>query len=120
MAGYHDNARNQWVDTEDVTLATSVARTANGDSGAVGISQGTARLTLDVTTVGGTGPTLDVVIETSFDGASNWRSLGAFAQRTGVGAERKSFPGCDRFIRARWTLGGTTPSFTFSVTGEAV
>lgn len=120
MGGYHDNVRNQWVSTDDVTLAGSAARMATGNGAALGVAKGTLRLLLDVTAAAGTGPTLDVVIETSFDGATNWRSLGAFAQKTAAGSERKSFAGADRFVRARWTIAGTAPSFTFSVVGEAV
>ena len=67
------------------------------------------------------GTTLDVAVETSADnGATDtWRSIGSFTQATSTTTQRKSFAGCDRFIRASPTIGGTTPSFTFSVTGEA-
>jgi hypothetical protein len=118
--GYHDNARNRWVATSDVTLRASATEVANGSSPAVGVDRGTVRLLLDVTAKGADADeTLDVTVETSFDGAA-WRSLGAFARKTAVGAERKSFPGADRFVRITWAVGGTTPSFTFSVTGEAI
>lgn len=120
MGGYHDNARNQWVSADDVTLASSATRTVNGSSAAVGVAKGTLRLLLDVTAKGADADeTLDVTVETSFDSV-DWRSLGAFARKTAVGTERKSFPGADRFVRVTWAVGGTTPSFTFSVAGEAV
>lgn len=79
------------------------------------------RLKLDVTAESGTAsPTLDVIVETSPDGVNEWQTVGTFAQKTGVSSERNVFPGCDRFVRAKWTIAGTNPSFTFSVTGEAV
>lgn len=118
--GYHDNARNRWVNTTDVTLAASATVVANGNGAAVGVDKGTLRLVLNVTAKGAdVDETLNVTVETSFDGVA-WRSLGAFAQRMAVGNERKSFAGADRFARVTWAVGGTTPSFTFSVTGEAV
>jgi hypothetical protein len=79
--------------------------------------KGTARLLLAVTAASGTTPTLDVVIQTSHDGTT-WRTAHTFTQATATGTQRASFP-VDRFVRATWTVGGTTPSFTFAVTGEA-
>lgn len=115
----YKTASGRWADTVDATLAASAARTAtaNGSSFELG-DRGVICLKLDVTAASGTSPTLDVSIETSEDGTT-WRSLGAFAQKTAAGAERKSFAGCDRFVRPVFTIGGTTPSFTFSVAGEA-
>ncbi len=99
-------------------LAPSAARTATGDSGAWdGFGRAsTLRAQLEVTAASGTSPTLDVVIQDSLDGV-NWNTIGTFAQKTGAGQREVinvTSPFSDR-IRARWTLGGTTPSFTFSV-----
>ena len=103
------------------TLASSAARTATGTGAAVEVAdRGSVRLLLDVTAASGTTPTLDVTIETSYDGSTGWTSLGTFTQKTAVSSQRKNFGGADRFVRASWTIGGTTPSFTFSVDGEAV
>jgi hypothetical protein len=104
----------------DLSLAASAARTTSVAGTAVEVGDAAdVRLLLDVTAVAGT-PTLDVTIETSFDGSTSWRSLGTFAQKTAVSSERKSFGGCDRFVRANWVIAGGTPSLTFSITGEAV
>lgn len=113
-------AAGRYARTKDVTLFSSAARTETANGSAVEVGDvATVRLLLDVTAVSGT-PTLDVTVETSFDGSTSWRSLGAFAQKTAVSSERKSFGGCDRFVRAVATIGGGTPSLTFSVTGEGV
>lgn len=110
----------RWADTLDMTVLTSGTRTTTGSGVVVETGdRGTLRLTLTVTAASGTSPTLDVSIETSHDGTT-WRSLGAFAQKTTVVTERKSFTGADRFVRATYTIGGTTPSLTFAVTGECV
>lgn len=108
-----------WADTEDTPLAASAARTENGQGGALELGQrGALRLVLTCTERSGTTPSLLVFIETSHDGTT-WRELGAFSALLAAGSQRASFPGADRFVRARWVLGGSTPSFTFSVSGEA-
>jgi hypothetical protein len=112
----------------DVTLHASGAEVATGSSAGVELDdKGTVRLTLDIAAVAGTNPTLDVTIETSSDNGVNdaWRALGTFVQQTavatGANAVRASFGGCDRYVRARRVIGGTAgPSFTYSITGEAV
>jgi hypothetical protein len=102
-----------------ISLVESAARTASGDSGAVpGFGDKVSlRAQVDVTAASGTSPTLDVVIEDTLDGI-NWNVIGTFAQKTGPGREVLNIttPFTDR-LRVRWTTGGTTPSFTFSVLG---
>jgi hypothetical protein len=100
------------------TLVASAARTSSGDSGVLtgwGVPA-SARVQLDVTAVAGTSPTLDVVVEDTLDG-TNWNVVGTFAQKAAVGREviNLSTPFADR-LRVRWTVAGTTPSFTFDVT----
>lgn len=99
------------------SFADSAARTVSGDSGTVsgfGDRQ-TLRCQLDVTAAAGTTPTLNVVIEDTLDGTT-WNAVGTFAQRVAAGREvvNVTTPFSDR-LRARWTVGGTAPSFTFSV-----
>lgn len=111
---------NAWVEGEALSLAAGTARTSNGSGAPVPTGKAhTARVTLDVTAVSGTTPSATVTIETSEDGSS-WRSLGAFTAATAVGKQRRSFSGLDRLIRATWAITGTTPSLTFSVSGELV
>ena len=104
-----------------LTLATSAARTTNGDSGTAPWGVGGApnqplRVQLDVTAASGTTPTLNVFVEDSLDGGVTWNSVGTFTQRTTTGREAINIqtPFADQ-LRVRWALGGTTPSFTFSV-----
>lgn len=99
------------------TLAPSAARTASG-SALVSFSDTgnrALRAQLEVTAASGTTPTLDVVVEDSLDG-TNWNAVATFAQRTTTGREvlnvQTPFHGQ---MRVRWTIAGTTPSFTFSV-----
>lgn len=98
-------------------LVASAARTASGNTAALpgwGHAK-TLRIQSDVTAASGTTPTLDVVIEDTLDG-TNWNTIATFAQKTAAGREvvNVTIPFSET-IRARWTIGGTTPSFTFSI-----
>lgn len=105
--------------TDDITLRepNSAAVTATFATSAVeGGDRSVARLVLDVTAASGTSPTLDVVVQTSRDGVT-WYTAGTFTQATAVVTRRLVCP-IDRFVRAQCTVGGTTPSFTFTLSGE--
>jgi phage gp36-like protein len=104
----------------DITLLTSEARTVSGVGVSVDLGNRTG-LTLDlaILAVDGTSPTLDVSIETSKDEAT-WRTLDAFERVTTPGPVARAFAGADRYVRARWTLGGTDPSITFGLAGQAL
>jgi hypothetical protein len=108
-----------WIDdsTLEEVLVPSAARTTNSqiesseDYGPID----RLRAQLDVTAVSGTTPSMTVVVESTLDG-TNWDALGTFAAKTAAGREVITInPLIGRRIRARWTITGTTPSFTFSV-----
>ncbi len=109
---------NRYVEGETVTPVASAARTTSSDSGWLASDAFNAlELFLDVTAASGTTPTLNVIVETRTS-AGTARTVGAaFTQATAVSSERKSFVGLGDEYRVRWTIAGTTPSFTFSVTG---
>lgn len=112
----------QFYEEDDVTLLASATRTTSGTSEVYEVGdKGTLRLDLDVTAVSGTAPRLHVQIETRKAYASGtWRVVDAFDVATAVSAQRRAMSGCDRHVRVVYTLEGTTPSFAFSVSGEAV
>ena len=99
------------------TLVASAARTASGNSAALGGFgfTKTIRAQLDVTAASGTTPTLDVVLEDTIDG-TNFYTIGTFIQKVATGREviNITAPFSDT-VRVRWTVTGTTPSFTFAV-----
>lgn len=111
------------------TLLASGARTATGTGSAVcgfGRYEKFA-FQLDVTAASGTTPTLDVKVQHSIDGGTNWFDLVSFTQKTAAGEELKAeaevegataeaYGDC---FRVSYTIGGTTPSFTFSVKAYA-
>ena len=101
-------------------LLASGARTASGEGASTDLSNTKELIvTLDVTAASGTTPTLDVKIQHSPDGVK-WSDLGtAFAQKTGVAREVKVFTQYHRYVKAVYTIAGTSPSFTFSVEATA-
>ena len=108
------------VHGEAVTLVPSAARTTAGTGGTVVTGErDTLRLTLDVTAASGGTPSMTVTLEHSSD-STTWVAHSSFAAVTGAGTTRKVFGGIDRYVRATWAITGTTPSFTFALTGELV
>ncbi len=110
------------------TPVPSAAKTTTGNSGTLS-DYGSAvniRAQLNVTAASGTTPTLDVIIQDSVDNGSNWNTIGTFTQKNAVSrevininpakAESGTFqPMFGNLLRVQWTIGGTTPSFTFQV-----
>lgn len=100
-----------------VTALASAARTTSSNSGPLpGFGDWTKfRAQLAVSAASGTTPTLDVVIEDTLDG-TNWNTVATFTQKTAAGAQAVDVTGLfSDQLRVRWTIAGTTPSFTFDV-----
>ena len=102
-------------------LVVPAAKTATGNSSA--LNNGSASSNggvghLHVTANSGTSQTLDVTIEDSADGSSGWATILTFTQVTTTnGAQRVAITGTVRqYIRAVYTIGGTSPSYTLGVT----
>lgn len=102
-----------------VSLAAHASRTSSGNESSVdnGASSADGAVAhLHVTAASGTSPTLDVVVQESADN-STWVDLITFTQATAATSERLAVTGTvERYIRAQWTLGGTSPDFSFAVT----
>jgi hypothetical protein len=75
-----------------------------------------------ITAVSGTSPTMSVALEISEDG-TNWQALAASftgLNAAGINSTRVTAAYPARFLRLSYTLGGTTPSFTFEARVKAV
>lgn len=102
-----------------LNLATAGGITATQNSAAVNAgSYQEAVLYLNTTAASGTTPTLNVKLQTSYNG-TDWYDIpsAAIVQVTGV---IKSIPlivtgGLGQYVRAVQTIGGTTPSFTYDL-----
>lgn len=104
---------------ETVVVHPSAARTATGQTGAIPTNTGDkVSLFLNVTAATGTTPTLTVSVEWSVDGTNFGpaETPDAFTQVTAQGAKVKAFDAKAPYYRVVYTIGGTTPSFTFTVT----
>jgi len=104
------------VQTIQKTLFPLLSRVADADGAdcEAPVRAGTAYL--DVTAASGTTPTLDVVIEEKDATSGKYFVIATFTQEVGVATQKQPVPGIQSgILRARATIGGTTPDFTFSV-----
>lgn len=108
---------------QPVTLLAAQTITANTTGPPVALPAGslgkTAAVLLAVTAVSGTTPTADVRLQWSLDGINFYDAEppDTFTQKTAAGGSVKVFTVKGGYAQVAVTLGGTTPSFTLSVTG---
>ena len=95
----------------------SAALTASANVAAITPTFGCSyEVNIPVTSVTGTTPTLDVVIQESDDSGNNWFDVYAFPRITSLGMYRSpKLPLTGNRVRYVQTVGGTSPSFTRSV-----
>lgn len=99
----------------DVASA-AITTTATTSSIANNLGNG-FQVSIAVTTVTGTTPTLDVRVEESFDGGTNWVTLYEMQRITATGSYNSPIlRATGRHIRYVQTVAGTTPSFTRAIT----
>lgn len=111
-----------------LTLQASGPQTTSGASAAFdlallswatdGLTRQAATLRLEVTAASGTTPTLNVTIETS-PNTTSWKQVLVYDQLGAVGYQRLATASLERYVRAKWTIAGTLPSFTLLVAGDA-
>ncbi len=100
---------------QNITIQSSATKTVSGQSSAIDVSSIDEMVVfLNVSAVSGTSPTLDVTIEDSPDG-TNWYTHTSFTQATATTKEAKRISNFGKFVRINYTIGGTSPSFTFEV-----
>lgn len=117
-----------------VVLKASAAEIAStvGPAVPTGPDSGSLFLNVAITAASGTSPTMTVKIEGSMDGTT-WFTLGVVgANGYNVGSVGVTAPSnfttttsvlaiydAPQYVRYNSTVGGTTPSFTYSVTGTS-
>lgn len=131
-----------------VSLLDSAARTTSSNSVAEVGSEIKhladfigATILLDVTTASGTSPTLNVYIQKLLPDDTTWQDIASFVQMTTTGKEYADLVHMDASViatnadgaltadntqvglfgnewRLKWVIGGTNPSFTFTVSGS--
>lgn len=118
---------NIYVDS--IPVLASAARTTSSQGTAVELPANCRKFSFQIvcSARSGTNPTLDAIVQHSIDGGTTWFDLVTFTQLTATGQELKSYAEVEsssaqtvgKLVRAKWTVGGTTPSFTFAITGAA-
>ena len=102
------------------TLLPLAVRTTGANGSALATAGRTRGVvTLEVTAVSGTDPTLAVTVETSPTGTGSWTTAGSFTSADAPGLETIEVEDLDAYVRV---VGGTpggsdTPTFTYRVTG---
>ena len=128
VAATGDEITNDTIDAiqtvgivKEATLHASGAETATVTGADVDVAVlPAANFYLDVTAVSGSTPTLDVKIQGKDSVSGKYFDLVSFTQATAVTNQRKNYGSgagelLDKTIRYVATIGGTTPSFTFSL-----
>lgn len=106
-------------ETSTDAAVASAARTATGTGSAFSTANiDSINATLAITAASGTSPTLVLNLETSADG-TNFYVAGSFPQQTTTATVARVIGDLGATSRWAWTIGGTTPSFTFSVSATA-
>ncbi|MEM4500662.1 MAG: hypothetical protein QW512_00830 [Thermofilaceae archaeon] len=107
--------------SESVVLLPSAARTASGTGDDIDVGRFLyAEVCVDVTAVSGTNPVLNVYIEGKDRYTGKYKTLLSFENITSVQTLWGTITMLAfTYLRVRWTISGTSPSFTFSVSMEA-
>jgi hypothetical protein len=105
---------------EEIPYLPSQTVTSNGDSGNMPliVKFGEAIVFyVDVTSASGTSPTLDLFVDIQDPLSKKWVNQDKITQTpiTTTGTFALALPVRSTKYRVRWVLGGTNPSFTFSV-----
>lgn len=103
-------------------IKASGSITSDGNSSTITANPKLGKIVLwvDVTAVTGTSATLDLAVEWSPDG-TDWashetaQSFTQLVQAGGAQTVLKDFDAHADYYRVTWTLGGTSPDWTFSV-----
>jgi len=100
--------------TKTITLTSSSARTADGESAAYDVERFTeALLFIDTTAVSGSAPTLDFDLESGPADDETGFLHTEPAQITGTGKTLVKLTNLGKWLKLSWDIAGTTPSFTF-------
>lgn len=103
-----------------ITLHASGVETATG-IGTVVVDltdRSLVQLAVNVTALTGTAPSIAFTFEHSI-AQNDWILLGVLDAATVASTKQVTLTGAYRYLRARWTITGTTPSVTFGITGTA-
>ncbi|MEM3895380.1 hypothetical protein [Thermofilum sp.] len=112
------DVQDHWC--ENVVLLASAARTSGGTSSDIDVGRFLhGEICINVTAVSGTSPSLNVYVEGKDQYTGKYKVLHS---STGLNSVQTVWatvsPLIFTYIRVRWEISGTSPSFTFSVSME--
>lgn len=112
------DVQDHWC--ENVVLLGSAARTSGGTTSDINVGRFLhGEICIDVTAVSGTSPSLNVYVEGKDQYSGKYKILHS---STGLNSVQTVWatlsPLVFTYIRVRWEISGTSPSFTFSVSME--
>lgn len=103
------------TDSSLTDITGTFTSTANG-SAIDASGYGSIAFTVNVSASSGTTPTLDVILQQSDDGSTNWTDEYYADRFTATGSYKTVRMSLHaRYYRYRYVIGGSTPSFTFTV-----
>lgn len=118
------------MNSQSVVVQVSAAQVATGQSGILSSNlispnasdQNVLNVTANVTAVSGTTPSMTLSMQWSDDSGTTWFNADpadAFTAITATGQVVKQFTIKAPAFRVKWTITGTTPSFTFALNATA-
>jgi hypothetical protein len=108
----------QLFEHEEIPYFPLQTVTSNGDSGNIPLIVKFGEVVvfyLDVISVSGTSPTLDLFIDIQDPLSRKWVNQDKFPTISSITTLALALPVRSMKYRIRWILGGVSPSFTFSV-----
>lgn len=102
--------RASWVRTDQSAVTMTATTTGSGH---LCERYTEAQIHVDVTAASGTTPTLDVAIQSSPDD-SIWATHTSFTQITTTGTAVQKITNIGQYMRLKYTIGGSSPSFTLT------
>ncbi len=109
-------AGNETLAAGSGSVASAAVTTTTTGSAFSTAQDDSINATLVISAASGTTPTLDVTLETTADG-TNYYTVGTFAQQTTTQTGlARIFGPLGATCRWKFTVGGTTPSFTCAIT----
>lgn len=96
-------------------LVSTVLTTSGNSGGITNVNGGSITGLITVSAVSGTSPTLDIIMEESYDNGTTWTPVWSANRITAVSKVNIPNMVVLGLRRWSWAVGGTTPSFTVSV-----
>lgn len=104
-----------------VTLVYRSDTGTSGNTGDIELDASALEIIIKVTSASGTNPNLSVYIEGKFESTGDYKIIASQKDINSTGTWFLTInPLLFKFIRVRWVVTGTSPSFTFTVAAQGM